>query len=85
MTDKVLNMQLLLSLCISIFSIYINARANQAHFQTIHEWKYFDYKWENASQKAAAIASGDYNYTKCAIIDADTSKGNISYICLFFI
>jgi hypothetical protein len=68
-------MRLLLLFCINI--ICVNAITNQAQFQTIYEWKYFDYKWRNASQKATAIASGDYNYTKCVILDADTAKGNI--------
>ncbi|XP_072748521.1 major royal jelly protein 2-like [Anoplolepis gracilipes] len=63
---------LLLLLCIDI--IYINVATCQEHFRTVYQWKYFDYKWENASHKEAAIASGDYNYTKCVIIDADYSK-----------
>lgn len=72
-----MNMQLLLLLCIG--NIYINVAAYQEHFRTIYQWRYFDYKWKNASHKAAAIATGDYNYTQCVIIDADYSKGESRY------
>ncbi|KMQ94245.1 major royal jelly protein 1 [Lasius niger] len=73
-------MRLLLLLCIGY--IYINVAAHQEHFRTIYEWRYFDYKWKNASHKEAAIASGDYNYTKCVIIDADYSKDGRIFVTI---
>lgn len=77
MRTRVSNIRLLLLLlCISIVSI--NVVAHQEHFQTMYQWSYFDYKWKNTNHKAAAIASGDYNYTKCVIIDVDHSKGERS-------
>ncbi|KAM0734416.1 Major royal jelly protein 1 [Formica fusca] len=73
-------MQLLLLLCIG--NIYINVAAYQEHFRTIYQWRYFDYKWKNASHKAAAIATGDYNYTQCVIIDADYSKDGRVFVTI---
>lgn len=62
--------------------IYINVVAHQEHFQTMYQWRYFDYKWKNANHKAAAIASGDYNHTKCVIIDVDHSKDGRVFVTI---
>ncbi|XP_070154634.1 major royal jelly protein 1-like [Polyergus mexicanus] len=71
---------LLLLLCIA--NIYINVAAYREHFRTIYQWRYFDYKWKNASHKAAAIATGDYDYTQCVIIDADYSKDGRVFVTI---
>lgn len=71
-------MRSFLLLCAGI--VCVNAVAShQTPLKTIYEWKYFDYEWENASHKAAAVASGDYDYTKSVIIDTDRSRGEIRY------
>lgn len=72
--NKMPNVAVLL-LCVSI--TFIDVIADQVQFETVYEWKYIDYEWENANHKEAAIASGDYNHTKPIIIDTDHSKGNI--------
>ncbi|EFN61808.1 Major royal jelly protein 1 [Camponotus floridanus] len=48
----------------------------------MYQWRYFDYKWKNANHKAAAIASGDYNYRKCVIIDVDHSKDGRVFVTI---
>lgn len=60
--------------------------ANQVQFEIIYEWKHVDFEWKDKSHKGAAIASGDYNYTKPVMVDIDYSRGvtpNIIILELF--
>ncbi|XP_028982120.1 major royal jelly protein 1 [Diachasma alloeum] len=48
---------------------------NAGKLQVLYEWSWIDYLWESEAHKAAAILSGQYNYTKPVIIDVDVWNG----------
>ncbi|CAL1679840.1 unnamed protein product [Lasius platythorax] len=39
--------------------------------ETVHEWKYVDYQWNNPWEKQKAIDSGYYNASSCILHDVD--------------
>ncbi|XP_014482269.1 PREDICTED: major royal jelly protein 1-like [Dinoponera quadriceps] len=69
-----------LSICAGIASI--NVIASHVQLETVYKWKYFDYEWESESHREAAIASGDYNYTKPIIIDTDHAKDGRIFVTI---
>ena len=66
----------LLALCIG--SVHLGSRSVAAspppmnrQMNVTYEWKYFDFVFDNETQRQEAIASGQYNHTKCFAIDVD--------------
>ncbi|XP_046413541.1 major royal jelly protein 1-like isoform X1 [Neodiprion fabricii] len=47
-----------------------------AKLETLYQWKYVDYVWENDTQKQEAIESGVYNHTKIHMVDFQRISGN---------
>ncbi|XP_015521328.2 uncharacterized protein LOC107225390 [Neodiprion lecontei] len=47
-----------------------------AKLETLYQWKYVDYVWENDTQKQEAIESGVYNHTKICTLDFQRISGN---------
>lgn len=45
--------------------------------ETVHEWKYVDYQWNNPWEKQIAIDSGYYNASSCILYDVDMARGRL--------
>lgn len=43
--------------------------SSAVELDTIYEWKYIDYVWQNSQQKQKAIDGGEYNYEKIVTVD----------------